>query len=154
MSGLSIAQYFPFARVKVMQQTVHGEDAHSAVIKLEPDERWRPRCHDCGRPATIHSRGHVRLHSGLESGRRPGHAAGELPARLVRRLPRRRVEQLSFCDASKRVTHRLAKYVYDLCRKMTVQEVAAHLDLDPKTVKAIDKHFLEQDYRRRPSTAA
>jgi transposase len=61
-----------------------------------------------------------------------------------------RVEHFSFADASKRVTHRLARYVYDLCKHMIVKEVAAHLDLDPKTVKAIDKSFLERDFGELP----
>jgi len=57
-----------------------------------------------------------------------------------------KVERLSFADPSKRITHRLARYIYDLCKLMTVQEVARHLELDPKTVKAVDKHFLQHDF--------
>jgi transposase len=57
-----------------------------------------------------------------------------------------RVEQLSFADASKRVTHRLARYIHGLCKVMTVQDVADHLELNPKTVKAIDKSFLEKSF--------
>jgi transposase len=57
-----------------------------------------------------------------------------------------RVEELDFCDASKRLTRRMARYVYDLCKVMTVSDVAKHLDLDPKTVKAIDKSFLEAEH--------
>jgi transposase len=48
-------------RVKIIDQTVHGEDASSALIKLAPDLRYRPICHQCGFPAaTIHSQGHRR----------------------------------------------------------------------------------------------
>jgi len=62
MSGLSIARYFPFMRVKITGQNVHHENASSALIKLEPDKRYRPFCHACGLPvATVHSRGHRRL---------------------------------------------------------------------------------------------
>ena len=61
MSGLSIARYFPFTRVKVVEQTIHGEDARSALIKLEPDQRFRPLCHDCGQTGAVHSIGHVRF---------------------------------------------------------------------------------------------
>jgi transposase len=57
-----------------------------------------------------------------------------------------KVEQLSFADPSKRITHRLARYIYDLSKLMTVRDVARHLGLDPKTVKAVDKHFLQQDF--------
>ena len=45
MSSLSIANYFPFAGVKVVQQAVHP-DASGTLVYLEPDQRYRPRCHD------------------------------------------------------------------------------------------------------------
>ena len=33
MSGLSITEYFPFMRMKITKQSVHGEKADSALIK-------------------------------------------------------------------------------------------------------------------------
>ncbi len=147
MSGLSIAPYFPFTRVKVVEQTVHGQDACTTLIRLEPDERFRPLCHDCGEPAaTVHSKGHIRVIRDLNL------AAAQTTLQVgYRRVwcdhcGGARTEQLSFADAGKRVTHRLARYVYELCKTHTITEVAVHLDLDPKTVKAIDQHFLEQDF--------
>ena len=147
MSALSIAPYFPFARVKVVQQAVHGEEARSALIRIEPDERFRARCHECGHPAaTVHSNKHVRIVRDLSM------ASAEVTLQVqYRRIwcdncQGVRVEQLSFCDASKRVTHRLARYAYGLCKKMTIQDVAEHLGLDPKTVKAIDHHFLDEEF--------
>jgi len=146
MSSLSIASYFPFTRVKVVQQTVHGDDARSALIKLEPDQRFRPLCHDCGQAGAVHSTGHVRIVRDLSIA--SAQATLQVAYRRVwcDRCDGARVERLSFCDASKRVTYRLARYVYDLCGKMTVSDVAGHLELDPKTVKAIDKHFLQQEF--------
>jgi transposase len=55
-------------------------------------------------------------------------------------------EDLELFDPYLRVTRRLATYVYQLCQMMTVAEVARHLGLDWKTVKAIDKKFLEKHY--------
>jgi transposase len=57
-----------------------------------------------------------------------------------------RVEHMSFCDASQRLTHRMRRYVYELCKLLPVAQVARHLELDPKTVKAIDKEFLEKEF--------
>jgi len=57
-----------------------------------------------------------------------------------------RVEQLSFADAGQHVTNRLARYIHELCKMLTVKDVAEHLDIDPKTVKEIDKSFLEQTF--------
>jgi transposase len=56
------------------------------------------------------------------------------------------VEDLEFVRPYQRVTLRLAQYIHELCKMMTVTEVADHLELDWKTVKNIDKAFLEIDY--------
>jgi transposase len=56
------------------------------------------------------------------------------------------VEALDLFHPYLRVTLRLAFFVYQLCRVMTVSEVAQHLDLDWKTVKNIDKFYLERDF--------
>ena len=42
----------------------------------------------------------------------------------------------------------MARYIYDLCRVMTVKEVAQHAGLNCKTVRQIDKEFLERDFGR------
>jgi len=58
-----------------------------------------------------------------------------------------RVEPLEFVDTHQRATHRLAAYAAQLCRAgLSVTAVADHLDLDPKTVKAIDKAALETEF--------
>jgi transposase len=57
-----------------------------------------------------------------------------------------RVEHLSFCDPPQRLTHRLRRYIYELCKLLPVAEVARHLELDPKTVKAVDQEFLQEDF--------
>ena len=147
MSGLSITQYFPFMRVKITEQSVHGEMGDSALIRMVPDLRYQPLCHDCGLPAgTVHSQGHRRHVRDLNLAQ--AQVWLEVAYRKIwcSNCGGVRVEQLDFADASKRVTHRLARYVYDLCKVMTVQDVAEHLELNPKTVKAIDKSFLEKSF--------
>ncbi len=147
MSGHSITEYFPFMRVKITEQTVHGDNANSALIKLSPDLRYRPLCHECGESAsTVHSQGYLRYIRDLNL------ASAQVWLQMGYRkvwcndCGGARVEQLSFADASQRVTHRLARYIYGLCKMMTVKEVAEHLDLDPKTVKQIDKEYLEEEF--------
>ena len=56
------------------------------------------------------------------------------------------IEDLELFEPYVRVTVRLARYIHDLCKFMTVGEVAEHLDLDWKTVKDIGKLFLEKEY--------
>jgi len=149
MSAPSIAPYFPFARVKVVGQTVHLDSpAPSTIIRLEPDRRFRPLCHSCGTPGGVHSTGRQRVVRDLNVG----------PAQTFLQVEYRRVwcpacgkagvEKLSFAAPGKRITYRMARYVYELCKHMTVQDVAKHLDLDPKTVKAVDKHFLKEHFGR------
>jgi transposase len=147
MSGLSIAPYFPFARLRVVEQTVHlDREKPGALLRREPDRRFRPRCHDCGAAGPVHSHGLRRILRDLDVG--PAQTFLQVEYRRVwcPRCHRARVEQLSLADPSQRVTHRLARFIYDLCQVMTVQDVARHLDLDPKTVKAVDQHFLQQEF--------
>ena len=132
--------------MKVAYQSV-PEGSRSALVRLEPDQRYRPRCHACGRPArTVHSqtRKFVRDLSLADFS-------------VMLQIEHRkiwcggcggvRVEQLEFVDTHQRVTHRLAAYAAQLCQAgLSVTAVSDHLDLDPKTVKAIDKAALEAEF--------
>jgi len=145
MSTLSISYYFPFSQMVVTRQSV-SEDATMAVVVLKPDERFHPVCHAC---------------------RTPGHGVHSMETRPIRDLNlataqvtlnctyrklfchacgRVMVEDTGVFEPWSRVTRRLARYVHDLCKTMTVTDVAAHVDLDWKTVKNIDKAFLEEEY--------
>ena len=147
MSELSITRYFPFMRVKITGQTVHGDNADSAMIRLAPDLRYRPLCHHCQSPAgTVHSNGHSRFIRDLNMAKAQVWLQVEYRKVWCDNCNGVRVEHLSFADASKRVTDRLARYIHDLCKMLTVHDVAEHLDLNPKTVKAIDKSFLEKSF--------
>lgn len=56
------------------------------------------------------------------------------------------VEDLEFFEPYKRVTRRLALSIHELCKVLPLSDVARHFGIDWKTVKDIDKHFLEQDF--------
>jgi transposase len=56
------------------------------------------------------------------------------------------VEALDLVEPGKRVTKRLAQYILSLCPYMTITEIAAHLHLDWKTVKAIHKEYLQNKF--------
>ncbi len=45
-----------------------------------------------------------------------------------------------------RVTDRMARYIHELCCLMPIDQVAKHFKLDWKTVKEIDKTFLEEKF--------
>lgn len=145
MSALSIAPYFPFRRIKIINQIV-STDTCKARIHIEPDKRFFPICHCCGKRTTS-------VHSWTERRVRDLNLAAT--AVLInchyRKLfcahcHRVSVEDLELFHPYLRVTRRLARYIYQLCRLMTVTDVARHLDLGWKTVKDIDKYYLERDY--------
>ena len=146
MSSLSIATYFPFERVNVVDHFV-DHAVTQTVIRLEPDLRYHPICHDCGKTCThIHSKGHMRRVRDLNMGQARNWL--EISYRKVEceYCMGARVEELFFLQSGKRVTRRLARYIYGLCKTMTVVDVARHLDMDPKTIKEIDLTALEIDF--------
>src|SRR4030065_513153 len=51
-----------------------------------------------------------------------------------------------FFPPHRRVTQRFAQYVHELSKVMTVKDVSTHVGLNWKTVKDIEKIFLEQQY--------
>lgn len=147
MSGLSIASYFPFTRVKVVQQNVHLDSpTPGTLIHLQPDQRYRPVCRECHSRGIVHSQGLRRVVRDLNFGPAQTYLQVEYRRVWCPRCQQARVEPLEFLDSHKRLTRRLARYVYELCKVMTVLDVARHLDLNPKTVKAIDKHFLNEEF--------
>jgi len=145
MSAPTIAPYFPFRRIKIINQTVTPE-ATGAHIQVQADKRFQPLCHRCGQRV-----------SGVHSWtRRKVRDLNLATARLWITCQYRKVfcahcqgihiEDLELFHPYLRVTTRLARYIYQLCQLMTVSEVARHLSLDWKTVKAIDKFYLQRDY--------
>jgi transposase len=115
-------------------------------VVFEPDQRFTPTCWVCGEKATkVHQHTHRAIRD-LNLGQ----------AQVLLNIQYRkiecalcdcvRVEHHDFVEPYARVTHRLARYVYELCTHMSIHAVAKHTGLDWKTVKAIEKEFLEKDY--------
>jgi transposase len=145
MSLLTITPYFPFRRTKVIKQTV-SPNASEAHIHMEPDKRFQPICHFCGQKAAA-------IHSWT---RRTVRDLNMATARvwitcyyrklLCSHCQHISIEDLELFSPYLRVTTRLALYIHQLCQFMTVTEVAQHVGLDWKTVKNIDKMYLETQY--------
>jgi transposase len=145
MSVPTIASYFPFRRIKIINQSVLP-DASKSRIQAQPDKRFQPICHGCGQKA-------CGVHSWAERSVRDLNMA---TARVWIKCHYRKlfcplcqgiyVEDLELFHPYLRVTRRMARYVYQLCHMLTVSDVARHLGLNWKTVKEIDKYYLERDY--------
>ena len=145
MSVPTIASYFPFRRIKITNQNVTA-DAKAAFLQMQPDLRFAPICHGCGfAAAAVHSWTKRRVRDlNLAT------AQVWLDCRYRKVFcPQCQgiyIEDLEVFHPYLRVTARMARYIYDLCQYMTVSEVARHLGLDWKTVKDIDKYYLELDF--------
>ena len=145
MSTCSVAGFFPWRRVKITYvNTV--EASRAAIAVVEPDRRFRPICHACGVPGAIHA--HTRKFiRDLSFGGFTMLLQVEHRKIRCHRCYKVRVEGLEFVDAGARVTRRLAAYAAQLCEAgLSVEAVARHLDLDPKTVKAIDQAALKAEF--------
>jgi len=145
MSELSIAPYFPFRRIKIVKQGV-DETASKAFITIVPDKRFHPVCHLCGQKVSS-------VHSWTQRSIRDLNLAStqvwircEYRKLFCANCQRISIEELELFHPYLRVTRRLATYIHHLCKVMTVTEVAQHLQLDWKTVKEIDKQYLEAHY--------
>jgi len=145
MPSCSVKKYFPFPRVKVVEQVVMP-DALVAWIRIEPDIRFEPICHVCGNKVG-------RVHA---TDRRSIRDLNLATAQVWLYVTHRKVkcescggihtEELEFVEPYAHVTKRMAQYIHDLCKVMTIKDVARHVKLNWKTVKNIDKRFLEEEY--------
>jgi len=143
MSKIQIKAFFQFCRVRVMEQVVDTLKK-IVTIRIQPDKRYNPVCHNCKRSIK-------EIHSYNE---RPVRDLNIFDAKTVLFVLYRTVkcqwcgyviEDLGLMDPCERITKRLATYILELCRYMTITEVAGHLGLDWKTVKNIHKrHLIEK----------
>ena len=143
MSNVSITPYFPFCRVNIFGQDVTEE---KSVIYMRPDKRFKPVCYICKRRCNTVHKWVKRPVRDLDFG--SAHVTIECIYRQIFcvKCDSIIVEDLEFFEPYRRITKRLARCIYDLCKVLTVKDVAEHFDLNWKTVKDIDKAFLEEEF--------
>lgn len=144
MSQIQIKTFFKFCKVKVMEQTV-DIIKKTVTIKVKPDKRYSPVCHSCKRSTK-------EIHSYNE---RTVRDLNILDAKTFLSVTYRTVkcqwcgnvvEELGIMNPYDRVTKRLANYILELCKFMTIKEVAEHLGLNWKTIKEIHKSYLKEKF--------
>ena len=143
MSKESIAQFFMFCKVKISGQMVFSD---RAIITMKPDLRFIPHCSHCGSrtPSThTHTKRYIRDLNLTDKKVWLKVSYRKVYCSVCERV---RVEKQEFVEPYARVTKRFACYIHELCKMATVKEVAEHMGLDWKTVKNIDKSFLEEEY--------
>ena len=123
MSVPTIAPYFPFRRIKIVDQIVSETRARPG-FRCQPDKRFQPICHCCGQTATgVHSWTERKVRD-LNLAATPVWLNCHYRKVFCSHCQRVSVEDLELFHPYLRVTTRLAHYIYQLCRIMTVTDVA------------------------------
>lgn len=143
MSALSIIPFYSFCRVKLYGQEVTEKNA---IFYARPDKRFKPKCYKCKSICDTSHSWEKRSIRDLDCGAVHTSILCHYRKVMCANCHRIHVEAIDFFESYQRVTKRLARYIHDLCKMLTIQDVARHLDLDWKTVKDIDKSFLEEEY--------
>ena len=146
MSTYNIRNLFPFKRVKISEIKT-SSDGKITLVKILPDYRFLPICSGCLRPVRkIHST-ETRILRDL-----PMSGSQVLIYYTYRKIYCSRcqfkVEHHDFIEPYARVTIRFAHYIHELCRVMTVLDVARHTGLSWDQVRKIDKKELKKRYSR------
>lgn len=125
MSTISIPPYFPFERIRIIKQEVITDDEISRITAVS-DQRYNPVCHVCGNGEQRIHRHEKRSIRDLNLGSTSvwiNCAYRKIVCTLCNRIV---VEDRGFFDPYQRVTRRLALYIHELCKILTVNDVARH----------------------------
>lgn len=104
--------------------------------------RERHRCAHCGSAEVWDQGGNDRLFHSLPIGSKPTLVQFKVPRVLCFDCGKVRQVKLGFADAKKHYTRAFERYVLELSRQMTIQDVADHLQIGWDTVKDIQARSL------------
>lgn len=145
MSTTSLLYHAFGARGYRCQRTdfIEGE-----VILTIDQPRERYRCGQCGSACVIAHGGETRVFRTVPIGPRPVRLLFKVPRVECRECHTTRQVKLDFADPRRSYTHAFERYVLELSRHMTIQDVARHLDVGWDTVKNIQARYLQQRFAR------
>src|SRR3954447_160798 len=106
------------------------------------------RCSACGSPQ-VQSRGHVeRRFKALPIGDRPTFVVLPIPRVECRACGVVRQVKVPFADVRRSYTKAFERYALELGRRMTIRDVAAHLDVSWDLIKGIQKRDLSRRHAK------
>ena len=127
---------------------VRSEFGGGRIVYVIAQEDWRLRCPACGSRRVVCRGQFEREFKTLPIGGRP----------VVIRLPIQRVEcrecgvvrqaKVAFAEERRSYTHAFERLAVDLCRVMTIQDVAGHLGVSWDVVKDMHKRHLGRRFAR------
>src|SRR5271157_5065916 len=115
------------------------------VFRIE-QPRERLRCSHCHSENVWSQGGIERSFHTLPIGSKPVQIQFKVPRLLCFDCGLVRQAQLGFADPKKRYTRSLERYVLELSRLMTIQDVAEHLQLSCDTIKDIQARWLQKRF--------
>lgn len=117
----------------------------TTLFRIE-QPRERLRCSQCGSPNVWAQGGVERTFRTLPIGHQPTLIHLKIPRVACGPCGVTRQVKIAFADPKKHYTRSLARYVLELSRHMTIQDVADHVRLSWDTVKAIQAEHLQRHF--------
>lgn len=115
------------------------------IFRIEQPRKYL-RCPLCN-SADVWTQGGVeRTFRSLPIGSKPVEIDFKVPRVLCFACGQVRQVKVAFADPKKRYTRALERYVLDLSRRMTIQDIAEHLQMSWDTVKNIQKRALQKRF--------
>lgn len=115
------------------------------IFRIE-QPRERLRCSHCGSDEVWAQGGVERFFRGLPIGSQPTFLELKVPRVFCWQCGKVRQVKINFADPKKHYTRTLARYALELCRHMTIQDVAEHLWLNWDTIKEIQAQHLQRRF--------
>lgn len=106
------------------------------------------KCPGCGSTDVTRHGDVDREFKAVPIGGRPVVICLPVPRVECKRCQTRRQVEVSFADPRRSYTRSFERYVLDLCRITTIQNVARHLNVSWDTIKDIQKRSLQQRYKK------
>jgi transposase len=136
--------YHAFGIVGYRQVSQSFQDGQVTFRIEQPRERHR--CSQCGSDAVWDQGGVERTFRTLPIGHKPTFVQLHVPRVLCFACGAVRQVKIAFADPRKRYTRAFARYVLELSRFMTIQDVARHLGISWDTVKEIQAQSLQRRF--------
>jgi transposase len=125
----------------VSQQFVAG----ATIFRIE-QPRERLRCSECGSEEVWAQGGVQRSFRGLPIGKQPTWIDFKVPRVLCWNCGLVRQVKIQFADPKKRCTRAFERYALELSQRMTIQDVAQHLQVSWDTIKEIQAANLQRRF--------
>lgn len=125
---------------------IRQEFREGKVIFHIEQPRERLRCPECRGDNLMAQGGVERTFQTVPIGAKPVHLQFKVPRVFCHDCQQVRQVRLAFADPKKHYTRSLERYVLELSRHMTIQDVARHLQLGWDTVKDIQARSLQRRF--------